>query len=338
DGPAHLEMLDGIQSELLAAKWHTALRAKFHALLLKFSVYFVLTFVVSVLVVTPKAKLLGELAVVGGAVHYCCDYLLVPATILGTKLIGNTLTREPAFAMFNLSCVLIILCVPIRVLGLIQLERAITLLVLTLMPAKMWLLCRGFKSVGPFVVMVHKMIASDILCFVIIYAIFVIGFAQSFYIIFTTHTNVEHNYFLTFTDSMVSMFLMALNEFGEIFDQFAHTDYPLLAKALFVLYMILVSVLLINMLIAMMGKTYQDIASQTNENLRQWARIVLLIELLLSNRERRKLLSGYSKQVSETTTSSQTTQGSNSRVFCTSWPLDSNDRRDIDTFSNSSDE
>ncbi|XP_022235224.1 uncharacterized protein LOC111083198 [Limulus polyphemus] len=44
------------------------------------------------------------------------------------------------------------------------------------------------------------------------------------------------------------------------------------------MYMALVTILLINMLIAMMGKTYQDIAERRNEWMRQWARIVLVME------------------------------------------------------------
>ena len=91
----------------------------------------------------------------------------------------------------------------------------------------------------------------------------------------------------------MSMFLMSLNEFVDIYAEFDKTDHPILAKFMFVLYMILVSILLVNMLIAMMGKTYQDIASRPNEWLRQvcltlcsvtrlifvqWARIVLVVE------------------------------------------------------------
>lgn len=50
--------------------------------------------------------------------------------------------------------------------------------------------------------------------------------------------------------------------------------------------MILVSILLVNMLIAMMGHTYEDIASRPNEWLRQWARIVLIVERGLKKEER----------------------------------------------------
>lgn len=87
---------------------------------------------------------------------------------------------------------------------------------------------------------------------------------------------------------------MALNEFGSVFDELDSTDYPKLAKLLFCVYMIIVSILLINMLIAMLGKTYQDIASQPNESLRQWARALLIVERLWTNKERLAMLDRYS--------------------------------------------
>lgn len=88
--------------------------------------------------------------------------------------------------------------------------------------------------------------------------------------------------------------MMALNEFSWVVDEFNSTEYPLLARVLFCVYMILVSILLVNMLIAMLGKTYQDIASQPNENLRQWARALLTVERMCSRKTRLEMLKRYS--------------------------------------------
>ncbi|UYV79570.1 Nan [Cordylochernes scorpioides] len=144
---------------------------------------------------------------------------------------------------------------------------------------------RGFKMVGPFVVMIYKMILTDLLCFVTIYLVFVFGFSQgdssfkptSYYVIFLSHRG-EINFFPDPIQSMMAMFVMSLSEFGDIYGEFDKTDHPNMAKVLFIMYMALVAILLINMLIAMMGKTYQDIAERRNEWMRQWARIVLVME------------------------------------------------------------
>ena len=40
---------------------------------------------------------------------------------------------------------------------------------------------RGFKKVGPFVVMIYRMILGDLLRFVTIYIVFIMGFSQGGY-------------------------------------------------------------------------------------------------------------------------------------------------------------
>lgn len=44
---------------------------------------------------------------------------------------------------------------------------------------KNWIyLFRGFKTVGPFVVMIYRMLKGDLIRFVSIYLVFVMGFSQ----------------------------------------------------------------------------------------------------------------------------------------------------------------
>lgn len=121
---------------------------------------------------------------------------------------------------------------------------------------------------------------------------------------------LEENHFVNLFDGLISMHMMALNEFGIVFDQFRATHYSRLAKVMFCIYMILVSILLINMLIAMLGKTYQDIASQPNESLRQWARALLIIERMWTKQERLQVLNRYSRLGSDGT-----------RFYSSTWPL-----------------
>jgi transient receptor potential cation channel subfamily V member 5 len=70
-------------------------------------------------------------------------------------------------------------------------------------------------------------------------------------------------------------------------------------QILFVLFMAIVAVLLINMLIAMMGNTYTKIAETKNEWQRQWARIVLVTERSVAPHDRFKKLNGYSQLMAD---------------------------------------
>lgn len=127
-------------------------------------------------------------------------------------------------------------------------------------------------------------------------------------------TDVDKNYFINLFDGIISMHMMALNEFSTVFDELELTDYPTLAKVFFCTYMVLVSILLINMLIAMLGKTYQDIASQPNESLRQWARALLIVERMWTRSERLQMLDRYShKRI--------LTNGSSCRLYGSTWAL-----------------
>lgn len=54
------------------------------------------------------------------------------------------------------------------------------------------LLFRGFKIVGPFVVMIYNMIAGDLLRWIIIYLVFIIGFSQGMYMC-TGHYRLIHD-------------------------------------------------------------------------------------------------------------------------------------------------
>lgn len=63
--------------------------------------------------------------------------------------------------------------------------------------------------------------------------------------------------------------------------------------------MAIVAILLVNMLIAMMGNTYQKIAETRNEWQRQWARIVLVVERGVSPSERLRKLMWYSQPMSD---------------------------------------
>lgn len=97
----------------------------------------------------------------------------------------------------------------------------------------------------------------------------------------------------------MAMFLMSMTNFGEYYDAFARTKHEYEAKILFVIFMGIVAILLINMLIAMMGNTYQKIAETRNEWQRQWARIVLVVERGVSPPERLKQLMAYSQPMSD---------------------------------------
>ena len=126
------------------------------------------------------------------------------------------------------------------------------------------------------------MLASDLLKFCIIYFIFIMGFSQAYYIIFQSYvpdaTDGEDNPMESPIESIITNFIMSLGGFGGVWGLSGNTDHAMSAKLHCVIFLLVVYLLLVNLLIAMMGDTYGAVAEIKNEWIRQWARVVLLVE------------------------------------------------------------
>ena len=56
------------------------------------------------------------------------------------------------------------------------------------------------------------------------------GLIAAFFVIFRSHHGNGTNYFAGVVDSVMTMFLMSLNEFVDIYKEFDRTDHPYMAK------------------------------------------------------------------------------------------------------------
>ncbi|EDX10423.1 GD12626 [Drosophila simulans] len=248
-----------------------------------------------------KLRIMAELLNFVGAILYLL-VALREARFLGLKMFIENLA-----IMFLFSCALMMTIPWLRVSCLTEIDDHVTVVIMLTTAPYFLFFCRGFKTVGPFVVMIYRMVMGDLLRFVSIYLVFVMGFSQAFYIIFLTFDNpsspedqdAESNPMPSPMESIVAMFLMSLTNFGDYYGAMVSTQHEYEAKILFFLFMVIVSVLLVNMLIAMMGNTYQKIAEIRNEWQRQWARIVLVVERSVPPAERLKNFMQYSQSMSD---------------------------------------
>lgn len=95
-------------------------------------------------------------------------------------------------------------------------------------------------------------------------------------------------------ESFIRMFIMSLTEYSVLFDHLEQCDLATIGKVTFMIYMLLVTMLLINMLIAMMTNTYTEVSASSLEWLRQWSAIVLLMEQSFDPETRMKYQRHYS--------------------------------------------
>ncbi|KYN30196.1 Transient receptor potential cation channel subfamily V member 5 [Trachymyrmex cornetzi] len=256
---------------------------------------------------SAKIRLTAEIFMFIAAVLYILAALR-EARFLGLHMFIENLMTVPSRVMFLISCCILMWFPVLRFTCSDEVEDMLAVVVMLTTAPYFLFFCRGFKTVGPFVVMIYRMIMGDLIRFVSIYLVFVMGFSQAYYIIFLSFDNPNTpegiddsitNPMPSPMESVMAMFLMSMTNFGDYFGAFDRTEHEFEAKLLFVLYMAIVAILLVNMLIAMMGNTYQKIAETRNEWQRQWARIVLVVERGVSPAERLKKLTDYSQPMSD---------------------------------------
>lgn len=84
----------------------------------------------------------------------------------------------PSRVMFLFSCCILQLFPFLRFACADEVEDMLAVVAMLTTAPYFLFFCRGFKTVGPFVVMIYRMIMGDLLRFVSIYLVFVMGFSQ----------------------------------------------------------------------------------------------------------------------------------------------------------------
>ena len=102
-----------------------------------------------------------------------------------------------------------------------------------------------------------------------------------------------------FAESLLQTFMMALGEVMDIWGALGNTHHGIIGRIHWFIFVMIVSILLLNLLIAMMGDTYAKIAAIKNEWMRQWARTVLIVERSCSPKERLKFQDLYADRNSD---------------------------------------
>ncbi|CAH3196355.1 unnamed protein product, partial [Porites evermanni] len=296
----HLDMLNsGIIYRLLEEKWTTFARGKFYRRLL-FAVLYLLAFSLSIYY-RPRHldflriengddvfRLVAEGFTVLGAIIYLVLEIKDVLITQGITAQLITLRDAPGKSLFLVSCILVIIALPCRYLG--QRDAETTMMILAAPMAWCYLLffCRGFGAIGPFVNMIYRMCAGDMSRFFIIYIIYVVGLAQAFSYVMKGVEGYQNEGY-----TIMTLMRMTFGEFD--FFQFDKSRHPTLAKLLFFYFMLFVTVLLMNMLIAMMANTYQNISDRSEKEWRrQWAQIIMVLERSVKPSELKKLQDDYS--------------------------------------------
>nr|XP_036232016.1 uncharacterized protein LOC106625964 [Bactrocera oleae] len=327
----HLDMLDGgIIQRLLEEKWKTFAQNQFlkrllillvHLLCLSVSVYMRPAHVadddedeVATSGMTSKDAKTRELAEetedeeydVQTIVRYGAEFCTIVGVLSyvifqqgdeiknqGLPAFLKQLTHAPAKAIFLVSNLMILACIPFRLMGDTDTEEAILIFAV---PGSWFLLmffAGAIRLTGPFVTMIYSMITGDMFTFGIIYCIVLCGFSQAFYFLYKGHPQIQSTMFNTFPSTWMALFQTTLGDYN--YPDLNNTTYPNLSKTVFVIFMIFVPILLLNMLIAMMGNTYAQVIERSEKEwMKQWAKIVVTLERAVPQADAKNYLEAYS--------------------------------------------
>ncbi|CAD7696018.1 unnamed protein product [Ostreobium quekettii] len=155
---------------------------------------------------------------------------------------------------------------------------------------KMLYYSSAFRPTGPLVIMIFEII-KDISVFIFTAFAILFGFGIAFFVVF--RHDVEENedvssQFGSVDRALFTTFGMMLGEFD--IQLFYTTKLPFVSLALFVVYMMAMMIVLLNLLIAIMGDTYDRVKNvEEVAFLRSRASVIDDIESMLSESAKRKL-------------------------------------------------
>ncbi|XP_038670637.1 transient receptor potential cation channel subfamily V member 4-like isoform X6 [Scyliorhinus canicula] len=122
---------------------------------------------------------------------------------------------------------------------------------------------RGFKLTGIYCVMIKKIILQDILRFLLVYAVFIVGFAAALASLIEECPPGSDCPYDGFSSAILELFKLTIG-LGDLGIQ-KYSRFPFFFHTLLVLYVILTFVLLLNMLIALMGETVTKISNESEK-------------------------------------------------------------------------
>ncbi|KAF5911726.1 hypothetical protein HPG69_015704 [Diceros bicornis minor] len=166
--------------------------------------------------------------------------------------------------------------------------------------ANMLYYTRGFQSMGIYSVMIQKVILHDVLKFLFVYIVFLLGFgvALASLIEKCPKDKKDCSSYGSFSDAVLELFKLTIG-LGDLNIQ-QNSKYPILFLFLLITYVILTFVLLLNMLIALMGETVENISKESE---RIWhlqrARTILEFEKMLPEWLRSRFRMGELCKVAE---------------------------------------
>ena len=301
----HLDMLSNkVVQHLLTKKWKTFALLMFNKALITFIIH-VLFLSVAVYLRPNQPGDLRYGSTSYDYARYCFEVLTVFICLVILALTIKVVFLEgisgfiqdivsiPALFSYQVGCLLTIICVVLRFTDkTLEEDWLLMIATLTIWSCSLFFF-RNFSLTGHFVTIIYRTFSSDVIRFGIIYIIIWITFTLAFFLQFKGQ-NISD--FTTFDNALMILLLQSFGEFN--FDNILQARFPGLAIFLFICFMLLAHILLLNMLIAMMTRTFERVEKLSSKLLKkQWASLIIIMEKFHTKIERKTFQESYASKL-----------------------------------------
>uniref|UniRef100_A0A4W6D9U4 Transient receptor potential cation channel, subfamily V, member 6 n=1 Tax=Lates calcarifer TaxID=8187 RepID=A0A4W6D9U4_LATCA len=223
-------------------------------------------------------RLAGEVISVLGA--FAILFLEIPDILRvgARRYFGQTALGGPFHViLISYACLVVLLCV-FRACE-VQGEAVVMAVCLVLGWCNVMFFARGFEMLGPYVIMIQKIIFGDLTKFMWLIVIVLIGFSTSLWMVYMTQAPDTIPAYRSFPISLFSQFELSVGLIDLPVDHTVFT--PPIVHVIHCAFSVVSYILLLNLLIAMMSDTHWRVGQERDE---LWRTQVVATTLMLERR------------------------------------------------------
>ncbi|XP_068614228.1 transient receptor potential cation channel subfamily V member 6 [Brachionichthys hirsutus] len=223
-------------------------------------------------------RLAGEIISVLGALIILLLEIPDILRVGAKRYFGQTALGGPFHViLISYACLVVLLCV-FRA-SEVQGEAVVMALCLVLGWSNVMFFARGFEMLGPYVIMIQKIIFGDLTKFMWLSFIVLIGFSTSLWMVYMTQEPESIPSYRSFPITLFSQFELSVGLIDLPVDHTVAT--PPIVHVLHCAFSVVSYILLLNLLIAMMSDTHWRVAQERDE---LWRTQVVATTLMLERR------------------------------------------------------